>query len=299
MSRNGSTWPGTLPTLRNIFPIPEPPHPSFGRFRRFLRRRERRPAQSPPPLATPEGDRNLSRRLSSIFSRRDVRIYGGPSTDTNDLGFGCLYDINQSTPSLPFPDVATANADMAVSDEYNAYQNDASTSSASPPLSALSGGSFAGLPSSPSMDVALQHSLLGAGPLLFPANPTASTSNAGPSAQSFLSNLPSTNALGLQFADNSVEVVVPRTPQMNYVSLPPSSPSSELLLIPSTHADDYGQYDHETIYEASLAANDDETTDEQYQDTTRRSSASSYRTAPENLSSQREHKSEMVPTLGM
>lgn len=307
MSRNGSPWPGTLTILRKIFRIPKPPHPSFGRFKRFLRRSQRRPAHSPPPLVTPEGDRDLTRRTSSVCSRRAARIYGGPSTDTNDLGFGCLYDVNKSLPSLPFLDVATANANMAVSaDEYNAYQNYASTSSASPPLSALSGGFFAGpdlkdvasstLVGLSGMDI--QHSLLGSGTLLVDADQTGSTSQAGPSAHPFLSDLPHPNALGLEF------VVVPRLsrPRRKYLPLPALSSSPEQPSNPSTHAGELtnGQYDYETIYETSRAANDDEPTNEQYQDTTCRSSASSYRTACESLSPQREHQSEMVPeTLGM
>jgi hypothetical protein len=311
MPRNKSTWPGTLPTLRKIFRIPKRPHKSFGRFKRLLRRRERLPAHSSPPLATPKGDRKLSRRPWSVFSRRAVSGYGGPSTDTVDLGFGCLYDINKS---LPFLDVAAANADMAVSaDEHSAYQNYASTSSAPPPLSALSGGFFAGpdlkdLPSSTSvglseMDVALQRSLLGAG-ALFAVSPTVSTSQAGPSAYPSLSNLQPPNALGLQFLDYSEEIAVPRPnrPWMNYLPLPPLSPSPELPSTPSTHAGESTneQYDYETIYETPLAANDDEPTNEQYQVTTHRSSASSYRTGPESLFPQQEHQPEMVPeTLGM
>ena len=295
MSRNGSTWPGTLPTLRKIFRISKPPHPSFGRFKRSVRRREIRSAHSPPPLATPEGNLNLSRRPSSVFSRRAVTNYGGPSTDINDLGFG--YDINKS---LPFLDVAGASADRASSaDEYNAYQYD-STSSAPLPLSALTRPDLKDLPSSTSvgsseMDVALQHTgLLGAGALLSASNPTASTSQAGPSAHFSLSDLQPPDALGPQSADYSEGSVVspPSCPRINCVPLPPVSPSTELLSTPFIHAGEStnGQYDYGTIYETSPAVNDDEPTDEQYQDTTHRSW----------VSPQGGHQSEMVPgTVGM
>ena len=149
-----------------------------------------------------------------------VTNYGGSSTDTNDLGFG--YDINAS---LPFLDVATTSADRALSaDEYNPYQNYTSTSSASPPLSVLTGLDLKDLPSSTSvgsseMDVALQHSLMGAGSA---ANPPASTlPQAGPSAHSFLSDLQPPDALGPQSTDYSEESVVrrPRCPPMNRVPL--------------------------------------------------------------------------------
>ena len=304
MTRNGTTWPGTLLTVRKIFRISKPPHPLFGRFKRFLRRRERRPAHSPPPLATTEGDLDLSRHPSSVFSRRAVTNHGGSSADTNDLGFG--YDINTS---LPFLDVATTSADRDLSaDEYNPYQNYASTSSAPSPLSALTGLDLKDFPSSTSagsseMDVALQHSLMDAGALLSAANPTASTSQAGPSAHSFLSGLQPPDALGPQSTDYSEESVVrrPRSPQMNCVPLPLVSPS-EVPSIPSIHTGEStnGQYDYETIYETPLVANDDEPTNEQYQGMTPRSSASSCRTPPEGLSSQREHQPEMVlETLGM
>ncbi|EDR03999.1 uncharacterized protein LACBIDRAFT_306342 [Laccaria bicolor S238N-H82] len=204
MSRNGSTWSGTLPTLRKIFRIPKPLHPSFGRFKRFVRRRERRPAQSPPPLATPEGNLNLSRPPSSVFSGRAVTNYGGPST-----------------------------------------------------------------------------------------------SQASPSAHSFLPNLQPLDALGPQLTDYSEESVVPQPscPRMYCVSLPSASPSPELPSIPSIYTGEsaHGEYYYGTIYNSPLAANDDEPTNEQYQDMTRQSSASSYHTRRESLSPQREHQPEMVP----
>ena len=226
MSSNGSTWPGTLPTLRKIFRIPTPPHPSFGRFKPSVRQTESRSAHSPPPLATPEGNLNLSRRPSSVFSRRAVTNYGGPSTDINDLGF--WYDTNKS---LPFLDVATASADRPSSaDEYNAFQYYDSTSSAPPPLSALTSPDLKDLPSSTSvgsseMDVALQHSLLGAGALLYASNPNAPTSQAGPSAHSSLSDLQPPDALGPQSADYSEGSVVlpPSCPRIKCVPLPPAS----------------------------------------------------------------------------
>jgi hypothetical protein len=168
------------------------------------------------------------------------------------LGFGYFYDINKP---LPFLDVATANAHMAVSaDECNAY---ASTS-------------------------------------------FASTSQTGPSAHPFLSDLQPPNAPGLQFGCYSKEIVPqPSGPRMNCVPLPPLSPFLELLSAPFAHADESTneQYNYETLY---FVANHHEPTTEQHQDTTPRSSGSSYHTAPESLSPQREHQSEMVPeTLGM
>ena len=143
------------------------------------------------------------------------------------------------------------------------------------------------------MDVALQHSLMGAGSA---ANPPASTlPQAGPSAHSFLSDLQPPDALGPQSTDYSEESVVrrPRCPPMNRVPLPLVSPSpAKLPSIPSIHTGEStnGQYDYETICETPLVANDDEPTNEQYQGATPRSSASSYRTTPEGLSSQREHQ---------
>ncbi|EDR04003.1 uncharacterized protein LACBIDRAFT_306348 [Laccaria bicolor S238N-H82] len=322
MPHNGSTRPGALPSLKKIFRIPISPHPSFGRFMRFLRRGNRRPAHSPPLLATPEGDHHLSRHPSSMFSRRATRNFGGPSTGTVDLGITCLYDINES---LPFLDVAAANTDMDVSaDEYTPYQNHASTSSAPPPLSALSGKfpanwesdgtTSAGLSAT---DIVFPNSLLGTGslfsaahpttgstshtgPSAYPlllgaegarldAHPTASTSQAGPFAHSFLLDVQTPNALGLHFADLSEETARPSRPSRpltQYRQLPPLSPTS------FTHDDESINEEHDN--ETPSTAND-EPLHEPHQDAT--SSNSSYHSARESPSLQQQHLPDMTSAI--
>ena len=324
MPRNGSTWPGALPSLKKFFRIPKPPHPSFGRFKRFLRRSSRRPARSPPLLATPEGDHPLTRHPSSVLSRHAVRNFGGPSTDTVDLGVRCLNDINTS---LPFLDVPAANADMAVSaDEYNTYQNHTSTSVVPPPLpSSPLSDKFPAIRESDETtsarlsgtDIVFQDSLLGTGSLSFAADPTpgstshagpssyplllgtegplvhadptASTSQAGPFPHRFLSDVQHPNALGLYFADLSEEIDRPSHPRKRCLELPPLSP------IPSAHDDELTneEHDYETPYQIRIA-NDYKPTNESRQDTT--SSNRSYHSAFESPSLQQERQPDtMVP----